>query len=523
MRTKMNSGRRAFLEVVANGIIGASMGPSALAARLPAGFAPDFAAGIASGSPSPDGFVIWTRLFGSELQDLDAVPVHWEVLADGDKPQPVAKGVAIASKELAHSVHVEVQGLRPDRWYRYQFRVGDVTSPVGRSRTSPLPDVVPGKWRLGYASCQRWEDGYYGAYRHMAEESLDLVVFLGDYIYEYQSRKSGDAVRTHPLPHIRTLDDYRRRYALYRSDPELQRMHAACPWMVVWDDHETENDYAGSLSLEGTADFAPKRAAAYQAFYEHMPLRASALVRGLAGLHDTGSLRIYDQVDFGRLARLQMLDTRQYREAPGCGNAPSAKVAAVCQPDGEGERSMLGLEQMAWLERSLKESARRGISWNVLAQQTGFTARNYRHGHGKAYSSDGWDGYPDARGSLIDALAASKASNPVFLGGDIHQNWVANVHRDPYDVSTPVIASEFCGTSISSRGRPKDRTARVAATNPHCVLADSEHRGYGVLELTRKRTTVALRVVDDVASRATGIRTLAEFAVESGNARIRKL
>lgn len=475
-----------------------------------------FALGVASGSPLANGFVLWTRLIGPNLPPHGALEVRWEVFEDGRPGVIVAQGRAPALAELAHSVHVEVDGLRPDRWYGYRFMVGDAVSPLGRTRTLPLPGAVVDRLRFAYASCQRWEDGYYAAYRHMLAESPDLVAFVGDYIYEYASRKK-EVVRSHALPHVRTLADYRQRYALYKSDPDLQRMHAACPWLLTWDDHEVENNYAGPLSLAGTADFPALRIAAYQAYYEHMPLRASSMIQGLEGLQRQGALRLYGRVDFGQLARFHILDDRQYRDAPLCGTKPDPKRDAVCVDPVRDTRTMLGTEQERWLDVGLQQAAKRGTQWNAIVQQTAFSPRNYASGPGQKFSYDGWDGYTAARLRLLESIARHRPANPLIVGGDIHQNWVAHVHRDPYDVRSALLASEFCGTSISSRSATsQQRAERIQAANPHAVLANSVRRGYGVIELSQRQATVRLRVLDDVARADSGIATLASFRVDAG-------
>lgn len=513
------SRRDALLQLASIAVVGTSAytGPVGAKdfARSP------FSLGVASGSPAADGFVLWTRLIDGDLDGTAGVKVDWEVL-ESDSPRIVAKGTSLAVPELAYTVHVEVTGLKSDRWYRYRFRVGNTTSEIGRTRTLPDPASRPELLRFAYASCQRWEDGYYAAYRSMASEELDFVVFVGDYIYEYKSRSARDAVRTHHLPEARTLQDYRDRYALYRGDRLLQKMHASCPWLVTWDDHEVENDYASQYSISGTVDLAARRIAAYQAFYEHMPLRASSLSAGLTGLREEGALRLYQTFDFGRLARFYMLDDRQYRDAPLCGTNPPPHVAEVCQREPTDERTMLGRAQEKWLRQEMGVAGTIGTEWNVVCQQTGFTPRNYARGAGTGFSRDGWDGYWPARQRLIDAVVASGIRNPVVVGGDLHRNWVANVHQNPYDVASAVVASEFCGTSISSRNSSSpDREARVMAANPHCLLTNAEQRGYGVIEVTPERMRVDLRAVEDIGREDSPVFTLASFIIDRGQPKIK--
>lgn len=513
------SRRDALLRLAGIALAGAAPSRDALADIK---FSSDpFALGVASGSPSDDGFVLWTRLVDAGLDGERPVQVDWELFED-DSLRVVRKGTAVATPELGYAVHVEVTGLENDKWYRYKFRAGGAVSAMGRTRTFPSPASHPKRLRFAYASCQRWEDGYYAAYRQMAEENLDLVVFVGDYIYEYRSRSPRNAVRTHKLRESITLQDYRDRYALYRSDFNLQRMHAACPWLVTWDDHEVENDYAGPHSTKGTSEFADRRICAYQAFYEHMPLRASSLVVGVKGLPHDGALRLYEYFDFGRLARLYMLDDRQYRDAPACGLNPPILVAEVCQPNSAEDRSILGKNQEDWLAMAMGAARKNESEWNVICQQTGFTPRNYARGAGKNFSRDGWDGFWTARQRLIDTIVNYQIRNPMILGGDIHQNWVANVHQNPYDATSPIIASEFCGTSITSRNDiALDKASKIVASNPHCLFNNTQLRGYGVAEVTPERTTVALRVVDDVTREDSTVSTLASFVVDRGRPQIR--
>ena len=275
-----------------------------------------FLLGVASGSPTHDSVVLWTRLMLPIFQSSGSlgVSVRWEVAHDDKFTRMAQSGQSLAVAGLAYSVHAEVQGLEPNRWYFYRFRVGDAVSCIGRTRTFPAPDAATAGMRLAYASCQRWEHGYFSAYRHMAEENLDLVMFLGDYIYEYP--RASNAVRTQPGGWTLSLDDYRQRYATYKQDRDLQAMHAACPWLVTWDDHEVQNDYAGLTMGENgpeVTDFASRRSAAHQAFYDHMPVRASVLTKAVAGLASGAEMRIYSSARYGRLATLTMLDARQYK------------------------------------------------------------------------------------------------------------------------------------------------------------------------------------------------------------------
>jgi alkaline phosphatase D len=443
------------------------------------------------------------------------VTVRWEIAHDEQFARIAQSGERQAVPELAHSVHAEVAGLEPDRWYFYRFTAGDAVSPVGRTRTLPAPGSPAARLRLAYASCQRWEHGYFSAYRHMVREELDAVLFLGDYIYEYPL--SASPVRMHMGGWALTLDDYRARYALHRGEPELKAMHAACPWFVTWDDHEVQNDYAGLVAGDSgpqVADFAARRAAAYQAFYEHMPVRASALTEK----------RVVAHYRFGTLANLVLLDDRQFRDAQACnpgGKLGSATVDPQSCPAWEDpKRSLLGAAQEQWLDGVFAQG---GSTWTVVGQQTLFGARDFQPGPARMFWNDGWDGYPAARRRFIDSLQKNKVANPVLLGGDVHENWVGHVKADYQRSESASIGVEFCGTSLTARSGGNARIAPVLAENPHFVFADSDRKGYGVVELTPSRVTTRLRVVDDVTRPETRIETLAAFTVQAGSNRVEKV
>ena len=485
-----------------------------------------FTLGVASGSPGHDSVVLWTRLHlpggpGSGLPGA-AVTVQWEIAHDEGFARIAARGQAQALPELAHAVHVEAGGLAPDRWYFYRFLAGAAVSAVGRTRTLPEPAAPAARLRLGYASCQRWEHGYFAAWRHLAAEQLDAVLFLGDYIYEYPNAQN--AVRIPAGGWVQTLADYRARYALHKGEAELQAAHAACPWLVTWDDHEVQNDYAGLApgnAGPAVADFAARRAAAYQAFYEHMPLRSGVLTQALAGLPRGAEMRIYGSQRFGRLAALYLLDDRQYRDAQACtpaGRHGSATVdVQACAAWTDPQRTLLGAAQERWVEQAFLHTGD-GAAWNVVGQQSLFGQRRMRAGPGRVHWNDGWDGYGPARQRFIAALQRQRVANPVLLGGDVHENWVGHVKEDYDRPDSPSIGTEFCGTSITSRAAADSRLGERLAENPHFVFADAHRRGYGVAEFTPGRLAVALRAVDDVTRRDAGIETLARFTVQAGRA-----
>ena len=489
-----------------------------------------FALGVASGAPGPQGVVLWTRLLFPDPNPA-ALTLRWEVAHDEGFTRMARSGQVQALPELAHAVHAEVEGLESDRWYFYRFLLGDAVSPVGRTRTLPAPGAAAARLRLGYASCQRWEHGYYAAWRDLREQAPDLVLFLGDYIYEYPG--ATDMVRAVSGGWVLTLDDYRARHALHRSDADLRAMHAACPWLLTWDDHEVQNDYAGLHEgtgvtlLGGTVDdFAARRAAAYQAWYEHMPVRASVLTQALGGLARGAELRIHQHVDWGRLARLYLLDGRQYRDRQPCQDVqrPGGRLVdpAACPEWADARRSYLGAAQERWLDAALAQS---GGRWNVLGQQTLFGPRDAQPGPGQRLWNDGWDGYAGARTRLTGALQRHAVRNPVLLGGDVHEHWVGHVQADYADARSLTVGVEFCGTSISSRSRASSiaRAPERLAENPHFVFGEARWRGYGLADFTPGRLTTTLRAVEDATRADSPVFTLAQFEVADGRPRIERV
>jgi alkaline phosphatase D len=514
--------RRRLLGLTAALAAGASLPLEALA--QPRWRFDPFGLGVASGSPSDEGMVLWTRLVSpGPLASLGnaPIPVRWELAHDEAFAHIARRGETLASADLAHSVHVEVQGLEPDRWYFYRFLSGGVSSPVGRTRTLPAPGAAVSQLRLAYASCQRWEHGHYAAYRHMQAEGLDLVLFLGDYIYEYPNATA--AVRNFPtLATVITLADYRDRHAMHRSDPHLQAMHAACPWLLTWDDHEVQNDYAnglpgtgGPMDIGGTDDFAARRSAAYQAYYEHMPLRASAFVRAMSP--GAGhAIRLYEHYRYGRLADVLMLDSRQFRDAQVCGPAAhrsSLVDPALCPALDDPARTYLGDAQERWLDGAL---ARAPGTWSIIGQQTLFGRRDNRPGPGERLWNDGWDGYGAARRRVTDSLQRHRVRNPVMLGGDVHENWVGHIKADYRRPDSPSLGVEFCGTSITSRAAHGASAPQRLSENPHFIFAEGTRRGYGVCEFTPRSLTTTLRVLDDATRADARLETLARFEVQAG-------
>ncbi|MEK7874831.1 MAG: alkaline phosphatase D family protein, partial [Pseudomonadota bacterium] len=346
-------------------------------------------------------------------------------------------------------------------------------SPVGRTRTTPAPDAALERLRFAFASCQQYEQGYYAAHRHLAAEDLDLIVFLGDYIYE--SSWGRNHVRKHATAEPYTLADYRARHAQYKTDPDLQRSHAAAPWIVTWDDHEVDNDYANDRSEDLDPEFLVRRAAAYQAYYEHMPLARHSLPRGPGA-------QIYDRFSFGDLVQFHVLDDRQYRAHQACAKPGrgGSNVVDDCAERLASDHTMLGAAQEAWLADGL---ARTRARWNVIAQQTLMAQHDRKPGPGQSFWTDGWDGYPAARARLLNDITRLKPSNPLVIGGDVHCNWVADLKPDFDDPKSPVVATEFCGTSITSQGPSQKQVQTMLAENPHLRYGEGTKRGYVKMDI----------------------------------------
>ncbi|HEU0122461.1 MAG TPA: alkaline phosphatase D family protein [Bryobacteraceae bacterium] len=467
-----------------------------------------FALGIASGDPAPDGMVLWTRLApkpleGGGMPDV-AVSVEWRVAEDEGMKKVVKKGTKMAVPALAHSVHVEVAGLRPDRWYWYQFRVAGEVSPIGRTRTAPSAASMPDKLRYSFASCQHWETGYYTAYEHMAAENPDLVIHLGDYIYEGAPRPANP--RQHNSQEIVTLSDYRNRHALYKTDKALQRMHAVAPWIVTWDDHEVDNNYAGDTpeDKQTRQQLLERRANAYQAYYENMPLRAAAAPKG-------SSMLLYRGLGWGRLADFAVLDTRQYRTDQPCGDGRKEPCKETYDP----AATLLGPEQHSWLESRLAGSQ---AAWNILAQQVLVAKIDFKRGDGELLSMDQWSGYEACRDRLLRYYRDKRIANPVVITGDIHSNWASDLRVDWKNEKSAPVAVELTGTSITSSGDGLDAMKGVEdvyAENPH-LKWHGARRGYVSCVLTPGQMRADFRTVPYVSKPGAPVVTSRSFVSEAG-------
>jgi alkaline phosphatase D len=483
-----------------------------------------FSLGVASGSPSSDGFVLWTRL-APEPESYDpsipagmsgeSVPVAYEIAADPQMRSIVKRGTAVADAHFGYSVHQEIAGMKAHQPYWYRFMSGDAMSAVGRATTLAAAASAPQSLRFGFVSCSNYEHGYFSAYRHLADEEPELVLFLGDYIYEYaDTRPEANVVRKHSEGgEANSLSTYRNRYAQYRLDPDLKRLHAVTTALMTWDDHEVQNDYANAASedFDEPAVFLHRRAEAYQAYYEHMPLRASAQPNG-------ASMRIYDRFRYGDLVEFSLLDGRQYRSREACYRMGFGgghfESNASCPERLDEARSMIGLAQESWLFDGLSKSRAR---WNVIAQDVLMAQLKVKDEMGEAiFSTDDWNGYPASRKRLLEHVHDAGVANPVVIGGDIHSYWANDLKLDFDDPSSPTVATEFVGTSITSHPPPYEFFIKTLPDNPHVRFMESRMRGYVSVELSPAAMTTRLRTVSDARDANASVSTLKTFVVENG-------
>lgn len=469
-----------------------------------------FTLGVASGDPLSDAVVIWTRLAPDPLADdgkagmgAEPVDVIWEVATDDGFTKGVKQGVFTATAEHGHSVHVDVTGLAAatDHWYR--FRVGDATSTVGRTRT--LPDGMPDRAGLAIVNCQMYENGAYAAYRHLLDEDIELVVHLGDYIYEFPGG-TGEGRHSAPNRMLKELVDYRLRYASYKLDHDLAAAHARFPFVVTWDDHEVANNYMGDTRPDGAAPevVQAQKAAAYQAWWEHIPTRLDP--------PDGPALAVYRDYGLGDLARLYILDERQDAAEPPCrGGTMAGLDYGDCDEVEATDRTRLGADQETWLAESLQGST---ATWNLLGNPVVLAGVNGGTDT-DAYYLDTWDGYPQARKRLIAQLA--EVDNPVVLTGDYHAGMVLDVRATPFDQSSELVATEFMAPAISSPLFPDD----VSTRTPQLRQQLNGH-GYLTVEVTPKQLTAAFRILDDVKDPESAISTEATWTVQAGDPRATK-
>jgi len=454
-------------------------------------FAADpFVLGVAAGDPAPDGFVIWTRLAASdgELLELPEVWLDWEVSEQDSFASIAAQGIVRCTPGLAHSAHVEIRGLQPDRAYFYRFRSGDAVSRVGRARTAPRDDALLPSARIAFASCQQWEHAWFHAYRGMIAQDPRLILFLGDYIYE---RRSGAPpfVRDFGAPEPTDLPGYRARHALYKSDADLQAAHAACAWIVAWDDHEVANDYVGLTPPDPGLDaaFGLRRAAAYQAYFEHMPVRPSALLRN-------GAFQMYRSLGLGRLARLHVLDNRQFRDPLPCpgtplrGGRPLSDCATL-----DATRTYLGAAQEDWFARAFGSS---NTHWDIIANPALLSPLDLATAEAPTRWSDFWDGYPQARARFLSAIEARPDARALVLTGDLHSWWAFEGRTSVLE--RPAYA-EFVAGSLASRPPRAGLFGRdLEQRNPQLRYARLQDAGFGIAELTPNSARIGFHRVDGV-------------------------
>lgn len=484
-----------------------------------------FALGVASGDPWPDGFVIWTRIAKDPLA-VDGkggltgpVEVRYVVAEDQAMKSVVRKGAVRADSAYGHSVHVDLTGLQSGRDYFYRFEALGAQSPVGRARTAPALGAKVDRLKLAFASCAHYEVGFFSAYRHMAEEHPDVVFFLGDYIYEYSymGARQAELPRQHDYkPDLMTLPQYRNRYALHKLDPDLQALHAAATQVATWDDHEVQNDYSGTWSndpKDSAAAFEIRRRAAYQAFWEHMPLRRSKAPH----LRD---MRIYDRYRFGDLAEITLPDERQYRTIQPCPVTDPGKetrrghVAPLSCPDLEADnRTMLGFEQERWMYEGFRNPH---AKWNIIAQQLlvaplDQVAPDNQWGR----FTEGWSGYGANRRRMVSAMDMANLKNAVFFGGDMHCFMTTDIKANDLDQKSRTVAAEFVGTSISSDA-PNAALVRNMQYNPHVRLFEGRYRGYMTADVTPGKIDVSYRVISDRTKRDATVSTFKTYVVEDG-------
>ena len=506
-RTLLRTGGAAAIVLYGGAVPTADAGPR---------FASDpFTLGVASGDPTPDGIVLWTRLApdplnGGGIAATDSYRVRFEVAADPRFRRIVHRGHTRVGAEEIHTVHAEVSGLRPQREYWYRFESKRWISPVGRFRTAPRYGRVADRLDFAYVSCQNYTHGYFTAFEDLVQQDLDLVVHLGDYIYEGPGLVGGPRVHA-PAASLLTLEDYRTRHAQYKTDTALQAAHAAFPWLMTWDDHEFWNNYAG-LDLDNPnqplATVEQRRAAAYLAYWEHSPLPRSRKPVNQ-------DMPMYRSSSWGDLALFHVLDTRQHRsDQVGC-QAPQRLPNGYCPVALDPARSILGEEQRTWLIDGLRGSTAR---WNVLANQVRFAPTDTDADVAKrAFGTDNWDGYVADRQSVLTAIAEHQPANPIVITGDAHVHAVRNVPPDFENFDAPPVATEFIGSSISSQDSewPAITTSWGGdANNPH-RLFQTNQRGYVKVAVTPQTWTSEHKIVDALQEHAPST-TIATFAVEDG-------
>ena len=520
MRAFESLSRRGLLLGLGAGGVAMGAGRQALAQAVFEDY--PFQLGVAAGDPLPDGFVIWTRLAPRPLEPDHGMPsapvaVSWEVASDQGFATVVQKGEAIARPELGHAVHVEVGGLEPGRSYFYRFFAGRERSATGRAKTAPVAGAALAGVKFGVLGCQAYEAGYYTAHRKIAAEELDFIYCYGDYIYEGRGSRIFNSptgpqenLRTHVGGEVYTVTDYRQRYAQYKMDADLQASHASAAWFTVWDDHEIDNNWAADLDQDGTdpAIFALRRAAAMQAYYEHMPLRRSAFPRGSA-------MQLYRRAQYGDLLDLNLLDTRQFRTDQPCED----RFNSSCDGVNAREAQVLGQAQEAWLLNNLDRSQ---ATWKVLAQQIMVMDLDRNPGDDYGVNPDSWAGYRVPRERLLRHIRDRRIANTVVLTGDEHQNYAGELFLDGRNPEGAPIATEFVTTSISSGGdgvNQRPDMARIQSANSQLKFNNAQ-RGYVICDVTPERWQTEFKVLDQIHNRDGVLTTRTTLAIEAGDARL---
>lgn len=479
-----------------------------------------FLHGVASGDPLDDRVVLWTRVSGDSGAP-ETVVVAWVVSKDASFSRVVASGVTSTDESVDFTVKVDPSGLDAGTTYYYRFRALGHDSPIGRARTAPRGNVA--RARLAVVSCSNYPYGYFNAYAALARRAdLDAVIHLGDYLYEYANGAYGDGTALGRVPtpdrEIVTLSDYRARHAQYKTDADLQEAHRQHPFIVVWDDHEVTNDAWQNGAENHQAeegDFQERKAAAIQAYFEWMPIRAEkGDARG----------RVYRAFQYGKLLDLIMLDTRN----AGRDQQPSdpCDFATIADP----ERQLLGQEQEAWFFAELTRSQRRGARWRLLGQQVMFAQLvNVLAPGGCIFNPDQWDGYAAARGRVLEKLASGGIDNVVVLTGDIHSSWASELTATPFDAASydPTtgrgsLAVELVTPGVTSPGIDDATQAAqfggaIRATHPHIKYVDLFHRGYALLDVTRERLQCEWYHVATIREPSTQETLANALQVESGS------
>lgn len=477
-----------------------------------------FKLGIASGDPGTEGVVLWTRLAPNPY-DLAAlrekvIPVSWQVAEDERMKKVVQNGTNYSYPENAHSLHIEVQGLNADREYFYRFTAGGEQSPIGKTRTLPILGSHIKDFRFALASCQDISNGYFAAYRDMVEQEPKLTIHTGDYIYESIYR---DGDRRIPVANAMTLEDYRHLHARYKLDPHLQQAHAASPWLMIWDDHEVENDWGAdySESIFDPEAFLKRKIAAIKAYYEHMPLRMSAKLR-------KNQARLYQRTVVGDLIEFNLLDCRQYRSRPPCLDEDDHAPLQLknCEEALAQGRSLLGMQQERWLHRGFGHS---GAKWNSLVQTTYMAPFDYLKGEGTAYKTDGWDGYAATRQRILDLIVEKGIKNPLAFGGEIHAYYAGVVNAKAYDFDSEPVLSEIVCTSLTSSGGGDERykeTMDLFTENPFARYFENRARGYVLCHVDHQYVSATLRKVSNVSDPDSSVSTLRKIVVEEGETNV---